>query len=234
MQGNLYLIPNTLGSLETEWTIPQKVASIAVKLSHFIVEDVRTARRYLKLLDKNIDIDGLQFYILNKHTTFEELSNFLLPLKSGQDMGIISEAGCPAIADPGAEIVRMAHNAGIKVVPLTGPSSIFLALSASGMNGQNFAFNGYLPIKKEDRIKMLKHIENRSKNEKQSQIFIETPYRNMALLKDILNNCNPLTRLCIACNITLEDEYIVTKTVKEWQGNVPELNKKPVIFVVEG
>jgi len=234
MQSNLYLIPNTLGSLETEWTIPQNVASIAVKLRHFIVEDIRTARRYLKLLDKNIDIDGLQFYLLNKHTSSEELSNFLLPLKSGQDMGIISEAGCPAIADPGAEIVRLAHNAGIRVVPLTGPSSILLALSASGMNGQNFAFNGYLPVKKEDRIKALKHFENRSKIENQSQIFIETPYRNMALLEDILNNCHPLTCLCIACNITLPDEYIVTKIIKEWKGNLPDLNKKPAIFVLQG
>ena len=234
MQPTLYLIPNTLGSNETDWTIPPNVASIAIKLRHFIVEDVRTARRYLKLLDKNIEIDDLQFYVLNKHTSSEELSDFLLPLKSGQDMGIISEAGCPAIADPGAEIVRMAHEKGIKVVPLTGPSSILLALSSSGMNGQNFAFNGYLPVKKEDRIKALKHFENRSKIEKQTQIFIETPYRNMVLLDDMINICNSSTHLCIACNITLEDEFIVTKTINEWKKKLPDLNKKPAIFILQG
>lgn len=234
MQPTLYLIPNTLGSNETDWTIPPNVASIAIKLRHFIVEDVRTARRFLKLLDKNIEIDDLQFYVLNKHTSSEELSDFLLPLKSGQDMGIISEAGCPAIADPGAEIVRMAHEKGIKVVPLTGPSSILLALSSSGMNGQNFAFNGYLPVKKEDRIKALKHFENRSKIEKQTQIFIETPYRNMVLLDDMINICNSSTHLCIACNITLEDEFIVTKTINEWKKKLPDLNKKPAIFILQG
>jgi 16S rRNA (cytidine1402-2'-O)-methyltransferase len=234
MQGKLYLIPNTLGSDKTDFTIPNNVASIAISLQHFIVEDIRTARRFLKLLDKKIDIDNLQFYLLNKHTPVNELINFLAPLKDGYDMGIVSEAGCPAIADPGAEIVRMAHETGIKVVPLTGPSSIFLALSASGMNGQNFAFNGYLPVKKEDRIRALKYFENRSRVENQSQIFIETPYRNMALLEDILNSCHLSTRLCIACNITLSDEYIVTQTIKQWKSNIPELNKKQTIFIIQG
>jgi 16S rRNA (cytidine1402-2'-O)-methyltransferase len=232
MHGKLYLIPNTLGFVDTDFTIPRKVASVAISLQHFIVEDIRSARRFLKLLDKKINIDSLQFYLLNKHTPVNEMVNFFTPLKNGFDAGIISEAGCPAIADPGAEIVRMAHESGIKVVPLTGPSSIFLALSASGMNGQNFAFNGYLPVKKEDRIKSLKHFENRSRVENQSQIFIETPYRNMALLEDILNSCNLSTRLCIACNITLPDEYIFTQTIKQWKNNIPELNKKQAIFII--
>ena len=232
MKGKLYLIPNTLGAADTNMSIPVNVGSIAVSIKFFIVEDERNARRYLKLLDKNIDINTLNFYVLNKHTSPEEKSKFLQSIEEGYDMGIISEAGCPAIADPGAEIVRMAHKKGIKVVPLTGPSSIFLALAASGMNGQNFAFNGYLPVKKEDRIKSIKHFENRSRVENQSQIFIETPYRNMALFEDIINSCNSSTRLCIACNITLPDEYIVTKTVKEWKSNKPELNKKQVIFII--
>jgi 16S rRNA (cytidine1402-2'-O)-methyltransferase len=234
MHGTLYLIPNTLGSYEINLTIPREVVSIAVKLRHFIVEDVRTVRRYLKLLDKNMDIDASKFYLLNKHTSPAELSDFLLTLMDGFDMGIVSEAGCPAIADPGAEIVQMAHKKGIKVVPLTGPSSIFLALSASGMNGQNFAFNCYLPVKKEDRIKTIKHYENRSRNENQTQIFIETPYRNMALLEDILNSCHPSTLLCIACNITLPDEFIATQSVKTWKNKLPELHKKQAIFLLQG
>ena len=234
MLGNLYLIPNTLGNSETCWTIPPNVVAVAQKLRYFIVEDIRTARRYLKLLDKSIIIDDLQFFILNKHTSSAELSTFLTPLKDGFDVGIISEAGCPAVADPGAEIVRMAHEIGIKVVPLTGPSSIILALSASGLNGQNFAFNGYLPVNKEDRIKAIRYFENRSKNENQSQIFIETPYRNMVLFEDILNNCHASTLLCIACNITLPDEFIITQTIKQWANNKPDLHKKPAIFIIQG
>ncbi|MCL2074524.1 MAG: SAM-dependent methyltransferase [Marinilabiliaceae bacterium] len=232
MHGTLYLIPNTLGSSETQWTIPQNVASKAVTLRYFIVEDIRTARRYLKLLDKNINIDVLHFYILNKHTTADEVSDMLKPLLSGYDVGILSEAGCPAIADPGAQIVGMAHAKGIRVVPLTGPSSIILAFMSSGINLQNFAFNGYLPIKRDERIKSIKHYENRSRVEKQAQIFIETPYRNMTLLDDLLKLCNPTTTLTIARNITLPDEFIQTKTIKEWKLCPPDLNKKPTIFII--
>ena len=234
MKGKLYLIPNTLGSVETQYIIPTEVASVAINLRHFIVEEIRTARRYLRLLDKEMDIDGSQFFVLNKHTTPAEISSFLLPLKNGHNMGIISEAGCPGVADPGADVVRMAHEAGIKVIPLVGPSSILLALMASGMNGQSFAFNGYLPIKRDERVKALKHFESRSRNEKQSQIFIEAPYRNMALAEDILQTCNQSTRLCIACNLTLPDEYVVTKTIEKWKGKLPDINKKPVIFIIQG
>ncbi|MDR2927972.1 MAG: SAM-dependent methyltransferase [Cytophagaceae bacterium] len=231
MKGKLYLIPNTLGS-NTAHVIPSEVALKAISLRHFIVEDIRTARRYLKLLNAEMDIDSSQFYVLNKHTSPRELSDFLTPLKNGNDMGIISEAGCPGVADPGAEIVQLAHKEGIKVIPMTGPSSILLALMASGMNGQSFAFNGYLPIKRDERIKAIKHFENRSRIENQSQIFIEAPYRNMALAEDILNCTHPNTQLCIACNITLPDEYIVTNSVCAWKGKLPDLHKKPSIFII--
>ncbi len=234
MAGKLYLIPNTLGSQEVNQTIPSEVAQMAVKLRHFIVEDLRTARRYLRLLDRQMNIDGSHFLTLNKRTTPAQFSEYLKPLKAGHDVGIISEAGCPGIADPGAEVVKLAHEAGIQVVPLVGPSSILLALMASGMNGQNFAFVGYIPIKKEERLKIIKQLENRSRNENQSQLFIETPFRNNHLADDILQTCSPQTRLCIACNLTLPDEFIVTKTVAQWKGKVPDLHKKPTIFILHG
>jgi 16S rRNA (cytidine1402-2'-O)-methyltransferase len=234
MPGKLYLIPNTLGSAETGQIIPAEVAQMAVKLRYFIVEDLRSARRYLRLLDRQMDIDSSQFFMLNKRTTPAQWSEYLKPLKAGHDVGIISEAGCPGVADPGAEVVKMAHEAGIQVVPMVGPSSILLAMMASGMNGQSFAFVGYIPIKKEDRLTMIKQLESRSRNEHQSQLFIETPFRNNHLAQDILNSCAPKTRLCIACNLTMPDEYIVTKTIAQWKGKLPELHKKPTIFILQG
>lgn len=234
MTGKLYLIPNTLGSQEISQSIPNEVAQIAVKLRHFIVEDLRTARRYLRQLDRQMDIDGSIFFTLNKRTTPTQFSEYLKPLKAGHDVGIISEAGCPGVADPGAEVVKLAHEAGIQVVPLVGPSSILLALMASGMNGQSFAFVGYIPIKKEERLKTIKQLESRSRNENQSQIFIETPFRNNHLVDDILKTCSPQTQLCIACNLTTPDEYISTKTVAQWKGNLPDLHKKPTIFIIHG
>lgn len=234
MPGKLYLIPNTLGSAETGTIIPSEVAQMAVKLRHFIVEDLRTARRYLRLLDRQMDIDGSQFFMLNKRTTPAQWSEYLKPLKAGHDVGIISEAGCPGVADPGAEVVKLAHEAGIQVVPMVGPSSILLAMMASGMNGQSFAFVGYIPIKKEDRLSMIKQLESRSRAEHQSQLFIETPFRNNHLAQDIINTCAPKTRLCIACNLTLPDEYVVTKTVAQWKGKLPELHKKPTLFILQG
>lgn len=235
MKGKLYLIPNTLGSQETNHVIPEVVAARAVTLKHFVVEDLRNARRYLKLLDRNMDIDGSQFYTLNKHSTEEEWTEYLKPMKEGHDMGLISEAGCPGVADPGAELVRLAHDNGFEVVPLVGPSSILLSIMASGMNGQSFAFNGYIPIKKDERVKALKRLENRSRAEHQSQVFIETPFRNMQLLEDILVVCSPLTRLCIACDVTLPDQYIRTKTVGAWKSaSLPNLHKKQVVFIIQG
>lgn len=234
MKGRLYLIPTHLGNSNYGLTIPPEVATLAARLRYFIVENIRTARRYLRLLDPKMDIDSSTFFILDKHTNPREYSTFLKPIKEGHDIGIISEAGCPGIADPGADIVKIAHHKGIKVVPMTGPSSILLALMASGMNGQNFAFNGYLPIEKHERIKSIKHLESRSIKEKQTQIFIEAPYRNNALVKNILDSCHPRTLLCIACNLTLPDEFIVTRPVSSWKNQVPDLHKKPTIFLIQG
>jgi len=231
--GVLYLIPNTLGECRPEQVLPSFNFEIIKKIKHFIVEDVRTARRFLKKADKEINIDELQFFVLNKHTSPVDISGYLSPFERGLDVGIISEAGCPAIADPGAEIVRIAQAKNYRVVPLVGPSSILLALMASGFNGQSFAFAGYLPIQENERVQAIKHIEKRAQNEKQSQIFIETPYRNMKMLEDILKTCQPKTQLCIACDITLETEYIKTKSITEWKkGGLPDLNKRPCIFLI--
>ncbi|MBQ9101367.1 MAG: SAM-dependent methyltransferase [Paludibacteraceae bacterium] len=233
MEHALYLIPNTLGECETSNVLPAINIAIIRKIKHFIVEDVRTARRFLKKVDSNINIDELQFYTLNKHTSPNELSSYLEPLEKGFDMGVISEAGCPAIADPGAEVVKMAQTKNLKVVPLVGPSSILLGLMASGFNGQSFAFVGYLPIQGNERTQRIKQLEKRAKTENQSQIFIETPYRNQKLLSEILSTCQGNTKLCIACDITLESEYIKTKSINEWKKSaLPDLNKRPSIFIL--
>jgi 16S rRNA (cytidine1402-2'-O)-methyltransferase len=228
----LYLIPVTLGDSSIERVLPSENQAFLVNIKHFIVEDVRSARRFLKKTDKKINIDELNFYTLNQHTSASEISSFLTPLKSGIDMGIISEAGCPAIADPGAEVVRIAQELNYKVVPLVGPSSILLSLMASGFNGQNFSFVGYLPIQTTERTKALKKLENRMYAENQTQIFIETPYRNTKMLQDILQHCQAQTKVCIACDITLESEFIKTKTIKEWKREKVEIDKKPCIFLL--
>ncbi len=234
MAGTVYLIPNTLGDTTINSVIPTEVSFLIKQIKHFIVEDIRTTRRFLKKVDKAINIDELTFYELNKHTTPQQKSNYLNVVKKGANIGIVSEAGCPGVADPGAEIVAIAHQQNIKVVPLVGPSSILLSLMASGMNGQSFAFHGYLPIKSGDRAKAIKHLEGISIREKQTQIFIEAPYRNNHLLKDIIENCNAKTKVCVACDITLETEFIKTKTVAQWKGKLPELHKKPTIFLIQG
>lgn len=228
----LYLIPVTLGESSIERVLPSENHTFILNIKHFIVEDVRSARRFLKKVDKEINIDELTFYILNQHTSPTQLSSFLNPMKQGLDMGVISEAGCPAIADPGADIVRIAQENNYHVVPLVGPSSILLSLMASGFNGQSFAFVGYLPIQAADRAKALRKLESRVYAENQTQIFIETPYRNLKMLEDILQNCQPQTRLCIAADITLETEFIKTKTVKEWKKEKPDIDKKPCIFLI--
>lgn len=228
----LYLIPTSLGDSSFERILPAYNTEIVSNLKYFIVEDVRTARRFLKKANHAIEIDSLTFFTLNQHTTSEELSGFLVPMLDGNDMGVISEAGCPAIADPGADVVAMAQKKNFNVVPLIGPSSILLSLMASGFNGQSFAFVGYLPIQSADRAKMLRKLENRVYTENQSQIFIETPYRNMKMLDEILQTCQPNTQLCIAVDITLDTEFIKTKTVKEWKAKLPELNKRPCIFLI--
>lgn len=228
----LYLLPVTLGDTPIERVIPSYNIEVISSINHFIVENVRSARRFLKLCNREIDIDSLTFYELNQHTDRNKIDTYLAPLKRGENMGVISEAGCPAVADPGADVVAIAQREGHKVVPLVGPSSMLMAIMASGFNGQSFAFNGYLPIDNTERIKRLKSLEERAYNENQTQLFIETPYRNHKMAEDILQHCKPNTRLCIAMNISCDDEYIVTKTVKEWKGKLPEMHKKPCVFLI--
>ena len=228
----LYLIPNLLGDTPVEQVLPAYNHEIIMGIRHFIVEDVRTARRFLKLVDRSIDIDQLTFYTLNKHTNPEEVASMLKPLEEGSPMGVISEAGCPAVADPGADVVAIAQRKGLQVVPLVGPSSIILAVMGSGFNGQSFAFNGYLPIEPDERIKTLKKLEQRAYSENQTQLFIETPYRNAKMMADILKACRPQTHLCIAAGLTTKEEYIRTRTIKEWAGKLPNIDKIPCIFLI--
>lgn len=232
METALYLLPVTLGDTSVEKVLPAYNKEIIAGIRHFIVEDVRSARRFLKKVDKDIDIDALTFYPLNKHTSPEAISGYLKPLVNGASMGVISEAGCPAVADPGADVVAIAQRKNLKVVPLVGPSSIILSVMGSGFNGQSFAFHGYLPIEPAERAKKIKMLEQRIYSENQTQLFIETPYRNHKMVEDILQNCRPQTKLCIAANITCEGEYIHTRTVKEWKGYVPDLAKIPCIFLL--
>ena len=232
MEAALYLLPVTLGETPLSNVLPQYNSEVIAGIRHFIVEDVRSARRFLRKVDPQFDIDGSTFYELNKHTSPEAVAGYLKPLQAGNPVGVISEAGCPAVADPGADVVAIAQRKGLKVVPLVGPSSIILSVMASGFNGQSFAFNGYLPIKPDERAKKLRQLEQRIYNEDQTQLFIETPYRNGKMLEDILANCRPQTRLCIAANLTCEGEYVQTRTVKEWRGHVPELSKIPCIFLL--
>lgn len=232
MQASLYLIPVPLGETELDHILPPHNHKIIGGIRHFIVENIRTARRFLKKSNPDIVIDELTFYTLNKHTSPEEVSNYLKPIEAGESIGIISEAGCPAIADPGADVVAIAQRKGYKVVPMIGPSSILLSLMASGFNGQSFSFWGYLPIDTAKKIKKLKLLEQRIYNENQTQIFIETPYRNHKIIEEIIKYCRPQTRLCIAANITCPDEYIRTRTVQEWSKEMLDLHKKPCIFLL--
>ena len=232
METALYLLPVTLGDTPVEQVLPAYNKEIILGIKQFIVEDVRSARRFLKKVEASINIDELTFYPLNKHTSPDDLSGYLKPLQEGHSMGVISEAGCPAVADPGADVVAMAQRKNLKVVPLVGPSSIILSVMGSGFNGQSFAFHGYLPIEAADRIKRLKELEGRIYSENQTQLFIETPYRNNKMMEDIVKTCRPQTKLCIAANITCEGEYIHTKTIREWKGHLPDLTKVPCIFLI--
>jgi 16S rRNA (cytidine1402-2'-O)-methyltransferase len=232
MKGTLYLVPNTLGNPDTSTTIPGGITSKVNTIEVYIVEDLRNARRYLKNLNKSIDIDRLTFHELNEHTPLEKVPSFLEQAELGKDIAIISEAGVPGVADPGAAVVRVAHEKGIRVVPLTGPSSILLALMASGLNGQSFCFHGYLPIKRQDRLRKIREIEQVALRKNETQLFIEAPYRNDGLLSDILESCSSSTLLCIAADITLESEFIFTRTVADWHTKKPALHKRPVIFLL--
>ena len=229
----VYLIPTFLGdNSSAEQTMPTYNISVIRGIRYFLVEDIRTARRHLKRMDNNIDIDQLDIKQLNKETKIEEIAELLSPAKKGEDMGIMSEAGCPGIADPGALAVEVAHKMGIQVVPLIGPSSILLALMASGMNGQNFAFIGYLPVEKNELDKCLRRIEERSLKEHQTQLFIETPYRNERLFSDLIRVLRPQTRLCIATDVACDTETITTLTINEWkERGIPDFKKRPTIFL---
>ncbi len=230
----LYLIPTTLGDTTIEKVLPAEIMNVVKNLHYFVVENTRTARRHLKKMVPEIVIDDLDFKELNEHSKQFELEMLLEPVRQGFDVGILSEAGCPGVADPGADLVRLAHQNGIKVVPLVGPSSILLSLMASGMNGQNFAFIGYLPVKPPERAKAIRDIERNSSRDKQTQIFIEAPYRNTKLVEDLLSVCNEQTLLCIAVDLTLESEFVVTKTISAWKKSVPDINKRPAIFLLQG
>jgi len=231
--GTLYLIPTTLGENEPLEVLPILVKKRIEEINFYIAENEKSARRFIKKICPSKKQPLLQFSILNKFTQEIELSDFLNPCLSGHDMGILSEAGCPGIADPGADIVKIAHEKNIKVVPLVGPSSIVLALMSSGMNGQNFAFNGYLPIDSGERRSELKRLEKLSSEKKQSQLFIETPYRNNKMLEEICSALNEDTLVCVACDLTLPAEFILTKPVSYWKKNIADLHKRPAIFIIQ-
>lgn len=206
---------------------------VILGIRHFIVEEVRSARRFLKRVDRDIDIDSLTFYPMGKHADAALFASYLRPLEAGEAMGVISEAGCPAVADPGADVVAIAQKKGLRVVPLVGPSSMILAVMASGLNGQSFAFHGYLPIDAAERVKRLKQLEVRAQQEHQTQLFIETPYRNAKLFETLCSTLRPQTRICVAAGITTDEEWIRTMTVAEWRRQrLPDLSKIPAIFLM--
>lgn len=231
--GKLYLIPTRLGDNPPYEVLPFSIKKVIEELDNYIVENEKTARRFIKNICPSKSQPSLQLKTLNKYTQESERDTYLNTCLEGTSIGLLSEAGCPAIADPGSEIVKMAHNMNIQVVPLVGPSSIILALMASGMNGQSFSFNGYLPIDKAERKQKLKALERISFEQNQAQLFIETPYRNMKMLDDVSNTLHPNTRVCIACDVTLPTEYIKTQTVKSWKGNTEDLHKRPAIFIIQ-
>jgi 16S rRNA (cytidine1402-2'-O)-methyltransferase len=230
--GKIYLIPVTLGGDDYSMVIPEKVINLTRTLRIFIVENTRSARRYLRLIDKKFPVDDTTFLEINKHTPESGLDHYLDSVTEGKDIGIMSEAGLPGIADPGSAIIALAHRRGIRIIPLSGPSSIILALISSGLNGQSFTFNGYLPVRPADLSAKLLKLEKRA-GEGYSQIFMETPYRNQKMLDSILSTCNNNTMLCIATDITLPSEMIRSKRVYEWKKDLPVLNKKPTIFILQ-
>lgn len=230
--GTLYLIPSPLSQEPVEDVLPQRVLNVISSLECFVVEEVRTARRFLSSAGRKGQIDALEFHELNEHTTAAQVEALSSLFGQGRSVGLISEAGLPAVADPGAALVELCHRIGVKVVPLVGPSSLMMALMASGLNGQSFAFNGYLPAKTAQRRASLLQYEKLSSRLHQSEIFIETPYRGDSLLADMLDCLGGGTRLCIATNITAPDETIITKTVAEWKQQKPLIGKRPTVFIL--
>lgn len=233
MSSKLYLLPTSLGGDNVSEVLPDYVIEVTRSLSTFIVEDVRTARRYLSKLGMPLAIDELRFSELNEHSTFQEVQALASILDGDVSVGLMSEAGVPAVADPGAHLVAIAHQKGVEVIPLVGPSSIVLSLMGSGMNGQNFAFVGYLPIKPNDRVKRIKQLEQRSREEKQSQFFIETPYRNNKLLESLVSTLQPDTLLHISADLTMDTQLVTTKRAREWKNKMPNLHKRPSIFGIQ-
>lgn len=232
-QGNLYLIPTTIGDNLPLEVLPISVKLIVEKIKIYIVENEKNARRSIKLLCPNKSQKDLIFYTINKYTDSNELPGYLNDCAKGEDIGVMSDAGCPAIADPGSEIVKIAHQKNIRIIPLVGPSSILMAMMSSGLNGQNFAFNGYLPIDKTEKKKRIKLLERTSFEKKQAQIFIETPYRNEKMLADLCQILHPETQLCVASNISTSQEYIKSQIVALWKKSKIELHKKPTIFIIQ-
>ena len=231
-QGKLILIPNLIGDENFQNVLTEKVIQTIKETNFFIVENIRTARRYIKKIVPEKSIDKITFFAYGKHNSFNIQEDFLQNILLGNDIGIVSEAGVPAVADPGSKIVEYAHKFNIKVTPLVGASSILLALMSSGMNGQNFAFNGYLPIEKKGQIKKIKYLESICKKTNQTQIFMETPYRNNKLFNTIINACHGNTKLCIASNITQNNESIITKEIREWKTIKINIDKQPTIFLI--
>lgn len=230
--GKLFLIPNLLGDQAPFEVLPLTIRKVIESIDHYIVENEKVARHFIKKLSPKKSQDKLQIQKLNKFTSELEIPEFLNPCLEGHDVAIISDAGCPGVADPGAVIVDLAHQKKIDVIPLVGPSSILLGLMASGLNGQSFSFTGYLPIDKTERKKSLKKLETRSRQENQTQIFIETPYRNNQLIDDMCKALNPMTKLCVAVDLTTEDELIRTKTVKDWCNEKIDIHKRPAIYLI--
>ena len=233
MLSALYLIPVTLGETSIEQVLPPYNHEVIMGIRHFVVENIRSARRFLRQTDKAFPIDDCTFFEMGKHADEKQFSQYLQPLRDGKPVGVISEAGCPAVADPGADIVRIAQREGLRVVPLVGPNSMIMAVMSSGLGGQSFAFNGYLPVDASDRAKRLKALESRAWTEGQTQLFIETPYRNEKMFQALLSTLRPQTRLCIAAGITTADEYIRTLPISEWKKTkLPDLSKIPAIFLI--
>lgn len=232
MNSRLYLVPAPLGENSPEEVVPEYVFRSIAHVGHFAVEDIRTARRYLSRAGFRGRMEGLAFYEINEHSSPEDIEEIFNVLASGNDMALISEAGLPAVADPGAALVALAHSADIEVVPFSGPSSLMMALMSSGMNGQCFAFAGYIPVKSDARKKRLKELEARSRKYSETEIFIETPYRSDAMFRDIVSVCEPSTRLCVAADITMPDQFIRTRTVAQWRRSGLVISKRPTVFLI--
>lgn len=233
LRGKLYLIPTTLGEMNPHDVLPQTVKRAIDFIDCYIVENEKTARKFIKAINPEKVQANLKIATLNKHTEIVEHNSMIAPCLNGINVGLMSEAGCPGVADPGAVIVKIAHEKGIQVIPLVGPSSILLAMMGSGMNGQSFAFNGYIPIDKSEKKIALKNLEKLSHDKNQSQIIIETPYRNNKLLEDILQALQPNTHLCIATDITLPTEFIKTLRVADWKKTTVDLHNRPTIFIIQ-